>query len=203
MPFENFAMDLASEYNVEGGFLSLGEFIFLELLSEMELPQDVRQFLILNKKTFQLILHPRYAKIIQSIIIRKGIVRIEVIFENTGQWDRSIGVADASCSFAAGNGPSADGNQEKTVRYWENGELDHITEDIIRNQRYADGQRVAVEVDMTTVPRRATFFVDDIEQPNFVIDIPEAIRFWFERLIQQTAKGVEGSKALKWGKEWK
>ncbi|KAA6354439.1 MAG: hypothetical protein EZS28_050034, partial [Streblomastix strix] len=55
-------MDHASEYNVEGGLLSLGEFIFLELLSEMELPQDVRQFLILNKKTFKPILHPRYAR---------------------------------------------------------------------------------------------------------------------------------------------
>ncbi|KAA6375777.1 MAG: hypothetical protein EZS28_028695 [Streblomastix strix] len=235
-------MDHANDYNVDGGILSLGEFIFLELLSEMELPQDVRQFLILNKKTFQLILHPRFAKIIQSIIqitplfvtkeaqqgssdqnifihsdewndlctiaidpvIRKGIVRIEVLFENTGQWGKSIGVADASCSFAAGNGPSAGGNDKKTVRYWgQNGELDHITEDIIRNQRYEDGQRVAVEVDMTTVPRRATFFVEYIEQPNFVIGIPEAIRFWFERLIQQTAKGVEGSKALQWGKEWK
>ncbi|KAA6366643.1 MAG: hypothetical protein EZS28_037830, partial [Streblomastix strix] len=132
-------MDHTSEYNVEGGLLSLGENIFLELLSEMQLPQDVRQFLILNKKTFKLILHPRYARIIQSIIqitplfvikeawqgrsdgnkffhsdeyhrctialepiIREGIVRIEVIFENTGGWSRMIGIADASCSFAAG-----------------------------------------------------------------------------------------------------
>ncbi|KAA6358235.1 MAG: hypothetical protein EZS28_046238 [Streblomastix strix] len=61
-------MDHISEYNVEGGLLSLGEFIFLELLSEMELPQDVLQFLALNKKTYKLILHPRYARIIQSII---------------------------------------------------------------------------------------------------------------------------------------
>ncbi|KAA6365670.1 MAG: hypothetical protein EZS28_038803, partial [Streblomastix strix] len=95
--------------------------------------------------------------------------------------------------------------------------LDHITQDIRGNRSYKEGQRVAVEVDMTTVPRRATFFVDDIEQPNFVIGIPEAIRFWvhtyyksssftitkFERLIQSTAKGVQGSKALEWRKEWK
>ncbi|KAA6380264.1 MAG: hypothetical protein EZS28_024208, partial [Streblomastix strix] len=64
---------------------------------------------------------------------------------------------------------------------------------------------------------RATFFVDDIEQPNYVIEIPSKIRFWvftyyksssftvtkFERLIQSTAKGVEGSKAIQWGKKWK
>ncbi|KAA6365641.1 MAG: hypothetical protein EZS28_038832, partial [Streblomastix strix] len=234
---------------------SLGENIFLELLSEMELPQDVRQFLILNKKTFKLKLHPRYARIIQSIIqispgfiikeawqgssdgnkfihsdqdqmcaiaiepvISEGIVRIEVMFENCGGWSRIIGFADASCSFAAGRAPWNDGNREKSVRYWGlDGDLDHITYGPEGNRGYEEGQRVAVEVDMTTVPRRATFFVDDIEQPNFVIGFPEAIRFWvytcnesssftvtkFERLIQSTAKGVEGSKALEWGKEWK
>ncbi|KAA6372670.1 MAG: hypothetical protein EZS28_031804, partial [Streblomastix strix] len=209
-------MDHASDYNVDGGLLSLGEFIFLELLSQMELPQDVRQFLILNKKTFKLILHPRYARIIQSIIqitpefvikeawqgrsdgnkfihqdqddcctiaidpiITEGIARIEVMFENTLGWDRSIGFADASCSFAAGKAPSDDGNQQKTVRYWGFiGYLSHITYFIDGNQEYANRQRVAVEVDMTTVPQRATFFVEDVEQPNFVIGIPEAIRFW-------------------------
>ncbi|KAA6395961.1 MAG: hypothetical protein EZS28_008517 [Streblomastix strix] len=96
------------------------------------------------------------------------------------------------------------------------GGLSHITY-TKGNQGYVDRQRVAVEVDMTTVPRRATFFVEDVEQPNFVIGIPEAIRFLaytgfpsssytitkFERLIQSTAKGVEGSKALEWGKKWK
>ncbi|KAA6364459.1 MAG: hypothetical protein EZS28_040014 [Streblomastix strix] len=148
----------------------------------------------------------------------EGIVRIEVVFENTKGWNRGIGFADASCSFAAGRAPWNDGNQQMTVRYWgDNGCLDHITDFTSGNQEYADRQRIAVEVDMTTVPRRATFFVDDVEQPNFVIGFPEAIRFWvhtfykssfftvikFERLIQSTAKGVEGSKALEWGKEWK
>ncbi|KAA6364019.1 MAG: hypothetical protein EZS28_040454 [Streblomastix strix] len=247
-------MDHASECNVEGSLLGFGENIFLELLSEMELPQDVRQFLILNKKTYKLILHPRLAGIIKSIlqirpifiikeawqgssdrnkffhsdqqdryctiaidpVITEGIVRFEVIFENTVEW-RIIGIADASCSFSAGKGPWQDGNQEKTVSYrGYNGSLDHIPNGISGNQKYADGQRIAVEVDMTTVPRRATFFVEDIEQPNFVIGIPEAVRFWaftfnksssftvikFERLIQSTAKGVKGSKALEWGKRW-
>ncbi|KAA6387284.1 MAG: hypothetical protein EZS28_017191 [Streblomastix strix] len=249
-------MDYASDYNVDGGLLSFGEFIFLELLSEMELPQDVRQFLILNKKTFKLILHPRYARIIQSIIqitpifiikeawqgrsdgnkfihsdrndwcsiaidpiISEGIVRIEVMFEKSGGYgkiDIEIGFADASCSFTAHKGPQEDGNQEKSVSYnGYYGELYHITY-TTGNHKYENGQRVAVEVDMTTVPRRATFFVDDVEQPNYVISIPSEIRFWvysfyesssftitkFERLIQSTAKGVEGSKALEWGKEW-
>ncbi|KAA6359851.1 MAG: hypothetical protein EZS28_044622, partial [Streblomastix strix] len=106
-------------------------------------------------------------------------------------------------------------DDKKTVRYYQNGELNHINNGTKGNQKYADGQRIAVEVDMITAPRRATFFVDDVEQPNFVIGIPKAIRFWactyndsssftvtkFERFIQSTAKGVKGSKALEWGKE--
>ncbi|KAA6375015.1 MAG: hypothetical protein EZS28_029459 [Streblomastix strix] len=127
-----------------------------------------------------------------------------------------IGIADASCSFAAGKLPWDDGNREKTVKYFQDGNLGHITQSK-GNQKYADGQRIAVEVDMTTVPRKATFFVDDFEQPNFVIGIPEAVRFWvytfdksssftvikFERLIKSTSQGVEGSKALQWGTDWK
>ncbi|KAA6370111.1 MAG: hypothetical protein EZS28_034362, partial [Streblomastix strix] len=154
---------------------------------------------------------------LMEIIISEGIVRIEVVFEKTRGWCR-IGIDDTSCSFAAGKGPWQDGNREKSVGYWGyNGELDHLTQDTTGNHQYSDGQRIAVEVDMTTVPRRATFFMDDVEQPNFVIGIPEAIRFWvysydesssitvtmFEILVQSTAKGVEGSKALQWGKEWK
>ncbi|KAA6389295.1 MAG: hypothetical protein EZS28_015177 [Streblomastix strix] len=246
-------MDSVKEYNVNGSLLGLGEYILLEILSEMEFLKDVQKFLILNKKIHQLVEHPRFLSVIQSIIqlspifiikeacqgrqkvmkfihsrknndkctiainpiIKERIVRIEVVVENIGFY-KSLGIADASCSFAAGRAPWEYGNDRKTVRYTFIGDLDHITWNKKGNQEYADGQRIAVEVDMTTVPRRATFFVDDIEQPNYVIGIPEAIRFWiytcinsssftvtqFKRLIQSTAKGVKGSKALEWGKEW-
>ncbi|KAA6384748.1 MAG: hypothetical protein EZS28_019727 [Streblomastix strix] len=150
-------------------------------------------------------------------IINEGIASIEIIFNNTGYMGRCIGIADASCSFAAGKGPWEAGNQEKTVRYWDDGYIDHITKGIDGNQSYKDGQRIAVEVDMTIVPRRATFFVEGVEQSNCVIGIPEAIRFWacifnsfssfnvskFERLIKSSAKGEAGSKGLEYGKEWK
>ncbi|KAA6366069.1 MAG: hypothetical protein EZS28_038405 [Streblomastix strix] len=69
---------------------------------------------------------------------------------------------------------------------------------------------------MTSNPRKVVFYVDDIEQPNFVIGIPSEIRLWaytywesssftvtkFERLIQLTQQEVAGSKALQWGKSW-
>ncbi|KAA6360869.1 MAG: hypothetical protein EZS28_043604 [Streblomastix strix] len=69
---------------------------------------------------------------------------------------------------------------------------------------------------MTSNPRKVVFYVDDIEQPNYVIGIPSEIRFWaftvcksssftvtkFERLAQFTQQRIVGSKALKWGKSW-
>ncbi|KAA6392188.1 MAG: hypothetical protein EZS28_012284 [Streblomastix strix] len=158
-----------------------------------------------------------YCTIAIDPIIREGMIRIEIIFDNNGGRISGVGIADASCSFAVGSIPTNDGNKEKTVRYYNKGSLNHITNYAIRNQIYEVGQRIAIEVDMTTVPRRATFFVDDIEQPNYVIGIPSEIRFLaftyvrstsftilkFEKLVQSTAKGVEGSQALEWGKEWK
>ncbi|KAA6365728.1 MAG: hypothetical protein EZS28_038744, partial [Streblomastix strix] len=69
---------------------------------------------------------------------------------------------------------------------------------------------------MTCRPRRLTFFVDDVEQKQYIINIPEAIRFWsfiqvpnssfrvtrFERRSSSSAHGVTGSIGLEWGKEW-
>ncbi|KAA6376818.1 MAG: hypothetical protein EZS28_027654, partial [Streblomastix strix] len=138
-------MDHASEYNINGGLLGLGEYSLLEVIFEMKLPQNVQQFLGVNKKLYKLKYHPRFMSIIQSItqiipifiikdecqgyavenkfihsdknerfaiaidpIISEGIVKIEIIFGNSGGY-QSIGIADASCSFAAGKGPQNEG----------------------------------------------------------------------------------------------
>ncbi|KAA6387921.1 MAG: hypothetical protein EZS28_016550 [Streblomastix strix] len=245
-------MDDLSDYNVSGSLLGLGQFILLEILCEMTLPQDARQFLAVCKKIYQLLEHPRYWKIIQSKfqitpifvikkesqgkqqgikfihsnkndyctiaivpVIKDGIVRFEIVLENSGS--RSLGIADASCSFSAGKGPSYHGYVKKTVRYYYNGDLEHITNGTIGNRSYEDGQRISAIVDMTSNPRKVVFYVDDIEQPNFVIGIPSEIRFWaftrigsssftvtkFERLVQFIQQEVVGSKALQWGKSWK
>ncbi|KAA6357693.1 MAG: hypothetical protein EZS28_046780, partial [Streblomastix strix] len=58
------------------------------------------------------------------------------------------------------------------------GKIDHITDDTKGNGSYEDGQRISVIVDMTTDPRKVVFYIDDIEQPNYVIGIPSEIRFW-------------------------
>ncbi|KAA6389884.1 MAG: hypothetical protein EZS28_014586 [Streblomastix strix] len=245
-------MDNASEYNVIGGLLGLGEFILLAIMTEMIIPQQIQQFLVVCKKIYKLKEHPRFAIIMQSIIqiapeciikkesqgkqignkfihssnfdqctiaidpvVSEGIARFEVVFGNTRKL-KSMGIADASVSFAASKGPPAD--EKMTLIYRDqNGYLDHITYWTIKNGSYEDGQRISAIVDMTSNPRKVVFYVDDIEQPNFVIGIPSEIRFWaylfnpsssftvtkFERLVQYTQQGVAGSKALEWGKEWK
>ncbi|KAA6375172.1 MAG: hypothetical protein EZS28_029300, partial [Streblomastix strix] len=68
----------------------------------------------------------------------------------------------------------------------------------------------------TSNPRTLHFFVNGQEQPVSVFDIPSNIRFFvwlynpgssftltrFERVQSSSARGVEGSKVLKWGYEW-
>ncbi|KAA6390622.1 MAG: hypothetical protein EZS28_013850 [Streblomastix strix] len=198
-----------NDYNVSGSLLGLGQFILIEILCEMIFLQDVRQFLVKESQGKQLenkFIHSYeyndwctiaidpaindWCTIAIDPAIKVGIVRFEVVFENSG-WN-SLGIADASCSFAAGIHPSNDG--KKTVRYLSySGDLDHIIKGTKGNRSYEDGQRISAIVDMTSNPRKVVFYVDDIEQPNFVIGIPSEIRFWV----------LVGSKALQWGKSWK
>ncbi|KAA6363937.1 MAG: hypothetical protein EZS28_040536, partial [Streblomastix strix] len=138
-------------------------------------------------------------------IISEGIVRIEIILGNTRGIGYAMGIADASCSFTVGNSPYFRGTENLATQPWV-----HLI------KKYSVGQKVEIEVDMTTIPRRVTFFVDDVEQPYYVIGIPSEIRFWvyiynksssftitkFERLIKSSAKGVPDSKVLEWGKKW-
>ncbi|KAA6370607.1 MAG: hypothetical protein EZS28_033866, partial [Streblomastix strix] len=149
-------------------------------------------------------------------IISEGIVYYESEFEkHDGEWVFGIGIADSSVVFKPDNGPSLDGNGGKTVNYWSCGSLYHINWGP-SNQEFDCGQRIGAEVNLICRPRRLTFFVDDVEQQFYVINIPQAIRFWsyiwrphssfrvtrFERRSFSSAHGVTGSIGLEWGKEW-
>ncbi|KAA6317936.1 MAG: hypothetical protein EZS28_055016, partial [Streblomastix strix] len=56
-----------SEYNIIGGLLGLGEYILLEVLSEMRLIPNAIQFLGVCNNTHQLMNHPRFYKIIETL----------------------------------------------------------------------------------------------------------------------------------------
>ncbi|KAA6385829.1 MAG: hypothetical protein EZS28_018644 [Streblomastix strix] len=130
-----------------------------------------------------------------------------------------VGIADESVKYQQDQSPIANGNS-KVVQYWSGGGLEHISKELTEgNEDYSkEGSRVALELNMDSNPRTLTFFYNDVEQPNYIINIPPAVRFWahlwsrgtsfkvnkFERLSEPTAKHLEGkSQPLVWGKDWK
>ncbi|KAA6357176.1 MAG: hypothetical protein EZS28_047297, partial [Streblomastix strix] len=127
-----------------------------------------------------------------------------------------IGIADSTVVFQPNEQACFSGNKEKTVCYYYDGHLRHINLWGPDNQGFRSGQRIGAEVNMSSSPRKLTFFVDDVEQKYYVINIPQAIRFWsfiiepnssfivtrFERRSSSSAHGVTGSRALEWGKQW-
>ncbi|KAA6367593.1 MAG: hypothetical protein EZS28_036880 [Streblomastix strix] len=149
-------------------------------------------------------------------IISDGIVYYETIFEmHDGGYYFALGIADSTVVFQPNKYPDEDENKEKTVGYYRDGQLIHINLGPY-NQQFFCGQRIGAEVDMSSSPRKLTFFIDDVEQQYYVINIPQAIRFWsfifernssfrvtrFERRSSSSAHGVTGSIGLEWGKDW-
>ncbi|KAA6387698.1 MAG: hypothetical protein EZS28_016774, partial [Streblomastix strix] len=61
------SMSVPSEYNVINGLLGLGEYILLEIFSELRLVSNAVQFLGVCKQTYQLMNHARFSKIIETL----------------------------------------------------------------------------------------------------------------------------------------
>ncbi|KAA6380498.1 MAG: hypothetical protein EZS28_023975 [Streblomastix strix] len=138
-------------------------------------------------------------------IISDGIVYYESVFEkHDGPYGFGIGIADSTVVFKPNKQAWEDIN--KTVYYRNEGQLQHIFGGP-SNQGFFCGQRIGAEVNMSSSPRKLTFFIDDVEQQYYVINIPQAIRFWslikepnssfivtrFERRSSSSAHGVTGS----------
>ncbi|KAA6374123.1 MAG: hypothetical protein EZS28_030350 [Streblomastix strix] len=149
-------------------------------------------------------------------IISDGIVYYETVFEkHDGQYAFGIGIADSTVVFQPNKGPWDEGNDKKTIYYRCDGRLLHINYGP-HNQDFVCGQKIGAEVNMISSPRKLTFFVNDVEQQYYVINIPQAIRFWsyiihpnssfrvtrFERRSSSSAHGVKGSRQLECGKDW-
>ncbi|KAA6373275.1 MAG: hypothetical protein EZS28_031198 [Streblomastix strix] len=148
--------------------------------------------------------------------VSDGIVRFEGVFENLDGWMFNIGIADVSTVFGANKVPAADGNKDNIVCYLNVGTLQHRDGVISGNVQILEKQKIALEVNMVSIPHTLHFFVDGIEQPLSIFNIPAQIRFWiylsrkdsqftitrFNHLSSSSAKDVEGSKKLEWGKLW-
>ncbi|KAA6361584.1 MAG: hypothetical protein EZS28_042889 [Streblomastix strix] len=127
----------------------------------------------------------------------------------------STGIADSSVTFQPNRHPQLDGNDKKTVCQWNHGGFSHTCYGP-DNQQFRCGQRIGMEIDISSSPRKLTLFVDDVQQKNYVINVPQAIRFWacicqkkssfivtkFEIRSSSYACVIGGQRALEWGKEW-
>ncbi|KAA6377677.1 MAG: hypothetical protein EZS28_026796 [Streblomastix strix] len=125
-----------------------------------------------------------------------------------------VGIADESVRYERKEDPEARGF-DKIVRYDCPGWIQHTGDFIEGNTRFRTEDSVALELNMDSSPRTLTFFVNDVEQPNFVINIPSAVRAFmlfknesfkvlkFEALSAPTALHAAGSRFWEFGKYWK
>ncbi|KAA6402738.1 MAG: hypothetical protein EZS28_001729 [Streblomastix strix] len=147
-------------------------------------------------------------------VIKKGIVKFEVqSLHNLME----LGTAEESVRYGRNEEPYANAllGGGKIVRYNWMGNISHIGDSIQGNAEFHTGDRVALELNMDSNLRTLTFFVNDVEQPIFLINIPAAVRAYlfqkdqafevlkFEAISEPTAKHAKGTRAFVYGTEWK
>ncbi|KAA6378971.1 MAG: hypothetical protein EZS28_025501, partial [Streblomastix strix] len=106
--------------------------------------------------------------------IKCGIIKFEV--QNLKQLE-GVGIADGSVRYGPNENPNKAG-WENIVCYSSNGYVTHLGDWIDTNYQLVTGIRLALELNMDAKPRTLTFFVNDMELLDYVIDIPPSVRFW-------------------------
>ncbi|KAA6396607.1 MAG: hypothetical protein EZS28_007865 [Streblomastix strix] len=159
-----------------------------------------------------------YCAVLYEPFIKNGNYRFEGFFKNS-DLGFSIGIADESVVFEADDEVINIGKfKGKIVDYYNEGGLYHMSFPGLKgNGSFREGQKVAMEVNMDTNPRKLRFFIEGVEQPLSVINIPECIRFWiglqdgfeisftltqFQSLSSPSPKMTTESKEISWGKDW-
>ncbi|KAA6388616.1 MAG: hypothetical protein EZS28_015853, partial [Streblomastix strix] len=147
-------------------------------------------------------------------VVKKGIVRFEV--RNINRLE-GVGIADESIQFDGEDQFPTSLFDTLNVGYYYSGQIGHLIAMLQINAGFENGgERIAMELNMDASPRTLTFFVNDVEQPNYITKIPAAVRFWvhiwikdqsfevlkFEELQAPTAKHAFGSRAWEFGTEW-
>ncbi|KAA6395144.1 MAG: hypothetical protein EZS28_009332 [Streblomastix strix] len=151
-----------------------------------------------------------HSTILFDPLIRNGVFRFEVLNINS-LWE--VGIADESVKYGRKEFPDARG-QDKIVEYYNVGWTRHIGDNILGNAEFNNGDRATQELNMDSNPRTLSFFVNDVEQPNYFTNIPAAVRAFlyvkgnsfkvlkFESLSAPVAVNGAGSHSWEWGKEW-
>ncbi|KAA6374064.1 MAG: hypothetical protein EZS28_030409, partial [Streblomastix strix] len=175
-----------------------------EVLKDVEVNGDTYKHTEENINDCTLLFNP---------LMNKGIVKLEVLGV---KYLYAVGIADESMRYGRNERPYERG-RDKIVCYGCDGGIRHIGDLIEGNSGfYQDGCRIGMELNMESNPRSLTFFINDKEQPNFVINIPKAVRIFcyfsqrgasfkinkFEFLSTPTARHGEGTRAWEYGQKW-
>ncbi|KAA6393349.1 MAG: hypothetical protein EZS28_011125 [Streblomastix strix] len=146
--------------------------------------------------------------------INKGIVKFEVL---KVKYLPGLGIADESVRYGRNEMPW-ERISDWIVYYHCQGSIQHIGgRQIGENSGFRNDGCIGMELNMESNPRSLTFFIDDKEQPDFIINIPKAVRIFcyiigkgdsfkitkFEFLSTPSARHGKGSRAWEYGKEWK
>ncbi|KAA6377492.1 MAG: hypothetical protein EZS28_026980 [Streblomastix strix] len=176
------------------------------------IPAPFLQDVELEKNKFTHILYGN-SVILFDPVINSRIVKFEVL--NVKDLD-TVGISDESVHFSRNQSPSSAG-KNNTIQYFRDGQISHNENWVEGNVKFSSGDRIALELNMDSNPRELTFFVNDIEQNNYIVNIPSAVRFWaffwnkqqsfeilkFEYQLFSCAKHGDKSLSFEWGKEWK
>ncbi|KAA6388077.1 MAG: putative STE family protein kinase [Streblomastix strix] len=126
---------------------------------------DGESFTSLSNKTQVILFNP---------VIKNGAIKFELLSRSSLN---EVGIAEESVRYGRDEYPTARGDQ-KVVRYWRQGWIKHISGTIYGNSNFRTNDRVTLELNMDSNPRTLTFYVNDVEQPHYIINIPAELRFY-------------------------
>ncbi|KAA6401215.1 MAG: hypothetical protein EZS28_003259 [Streblomastix strix] len=218
-------MSVPSEYNVIGGFLGLGQDILLEVIRQISELRDLQQFLIINTKTFRLKDHMHFQQIIKSIINIDYIHQVPCLDDVSVNEDIFTNISNVNVSSILFE-PIIDKGivmveilnlkKIRAIGIADNGWIYNINDYVKGNSQFDSGDHVKMELNMENDPHSLTFFVNDVEQPHYVVGIPPEVRIWiflenigesfkilkFQKLLNPVAQHGPGTQMWEWGKNW-
>ncbi|KAA6364832.1 MAG: hypothetical protein EZS28_039641, partial [Streblomastix strix] len=131
---------------------------------------------------------------------------------------QDVGICENSIHFDVNESPWLK-DMDKKVQYHFNGSLSHKDDQIKGNAKFEQNNcHIALELNLSNQQQNSlTFFVQGKEQPNYITNIPNSVRFWvclvyndsqftiskFERIQYPKAKHPNGSRGWEFGSEWK
>ncbi|KAA6391488.1 MAG: hypothetical protein EZS28_012985 [Streblomastix strix] len=188
-------MAFPKDYNVIGGLLGLGEYILLEILSELILIPNAVQFLgiillksstkilmILNLQIFIFIkrqIRKKYGDNTISLvhILQNGIWSLELMFQNMGGYGAAIGIVRDSYGIPANADFEYNPHTDHIAAFCTGGNYPVWYKGLRTegNSKFKDNQILRLEFD--SFKGTLILFIDKVQQPVYFQGIKEKVRF--------------------------